>query len=49
MAAGVVSGAAALVLEANPQLNPLQVRIALQMSSDVPAGRGADRRGRGRA
>ena len=33
MAAAVVSGAAALVLEANPQLNPLQVRIALQMSS----------------
>ena len=33
MATGVVTGAAALVLEANPQLNPLQVRIALQMSS----------------
>src|SRR4029453_18134755 len=33
MAAAVVSGAAALVLEANPQLNPLQARIALQMSS----------------
>ena len=33
MATGVVTGAAALVLEANPKLNPLQVRIALQMSS----------------
>ena len=33
MAAPVVSGAAALVLEANPKLTPLQVRIALQMSS----------------
>jgi serine protease AprX len=33
MSAAVVSGAAALVLEANPKLSPLQVRIALQMSS----------------
>jgi serine protease AprX len=33
MAAAVASGAAALVLEANPRLTPLQVRIALQMSS----------------
>ncbi len=33
MAAGVVTGAAALVLEANPSLNPLQVRIALQMGA----------------
>jgi serine protease AprX len=33
MATGVVTGAAALVLEANPSLNPLQVRIALQMGA----------------
>jgi len=33
MAAPVVSGAVALVLEANPTLTPLQVRITLQMSS----------------
>ena len=33
MSAAVVSGAAALVLEANPRLSPLQVRIALQMGS----------------
>ena len=41
MAAAVVSGAAALVLEANPTLNPLQVRIALQMSEHVHEGRRA--------
>ena len=33
MATGVVSGAAALVLETNPKLTPLQVRVALQMSA----------------
>jgi serine protease AprX len=33
MAAGVVSGAAALVFEANPKLTPLQARIALQMGA----------------
>src|SRR5690606_34359492 len=48
MAAAVVSGAAALVLEANPGLTPLQVRLALQLSSSflpdagiVGAGAGA--------
>ena len=33
MSAAVVSGAAALLLEANPRLTPLDVRLALQLSS----------------
>lgn len=33
MAAAVVSGAAALLLEANPKLDPRQVKLALQMSA----------------
>ena len=33
-AAAVVSGAAALLLESQPQLNPLQVKLLLQASAD---------------
>ena len=42
MSAAVVSGAAALLLEANPALDPLQVKVALQLGRDVPAGGGPD-------
>ena len=37
MATAVVSGAAALILEANPSLDPLHVKVALQLGGDVPA------------
>ncbi len=47
MSAAVVSGAAALVLEANPGLSPLQVRIALQMSSTFMAKEGLTAAGAG--
>ena len=34
MAAAVVSGAAALILQSQPQLNPLQVKLVLQAATD---------------
>jgi serine protease AprX len=34
MAAGAVSGAAALLLQSQPQMNPLQVKLLLQATSD---------------
>ena len=40
MSAGVVSGAAALVLEANSKLTPAQVKVALQYSSTYMPGPG---------
>ena len=33
MAAAVVSGTVALVLEANPRLDPLRVKVALQLGA----------------
>ena len=40
MAAGVVSGAVALVLEANAKLTPAQVKMALQYSATYMPGPG---------
>ena len=48
MATGVVTGAAALVLEANPQPEPAAGADCAADVVDVPAGRRADWRGRGR-
>ena len=38
MAAAVVSGAAALLLDGSPRLTPLHVRVSLQYSADTLAG-----------
>ena len=40
MAAAVVSGAAALLLEANPALTPAEVKMVLQLTSSRVAGAG---------
>jgi serine protease AprX len=47
MAAAVVSGAAALLLEERPSLSPLAVKVALQMSAEFLAGAGIVREGAG--
>ena len=40
MAAGVASGAVALLLDARPQLTPYQTKVALQLTSSPVAGEG---------
>ena len=47
MSAAVVSGAAALVLEARPQLTPAQVKAALQLTASRVAGAGLIEAGAG--
>jgi serine protease AprX len=47
MAAGVVSGAAALLLEARPGLTPAEVKAALQATSSAVAGAGLVEAGAG--
>src|SRR5205085_12289057 len=48
MATAVVSGAAALLLDARPGLTPLHVKIALQLTSSRLAGAGLIQEGGGR-
>ena len=47
MSAAVVSGAVALLLEANPRLTPAQVKLALQVTSSRVAGAGLIEAGAG--
>ena len=47
MSTAVVSGAAALVLEARPRLTPAQVKVMLQLTSSRLAGAGLIEAGRG--